>query len=105
MQQIRRCREPDDRSAEDWRTAASSRERRAGFAQWEAAPEPQVLEDAPDDLEVAPEIISTPAQKTKIGFPVTAKILSPDVLHKTDAGGVVLDIANAVQLVAKAWSR
>jgi len=27
-----------DRSEADWRTAASSRDRRAGFAHWEAAP-------------------------------------------------------------------
>ena len=44
------------------------------------------------------EIITTPAQKTGVGFPVVAKILSPDILHKTDAGGVVLNIANAEQL-------
>ena len=27
-----------------------------------------------------------------IGFPVAAKILSPDIVHKTDVGGVVLDV-------------
>ena len=44
------------------------------------------------------EIITTPTQKTSIGFPAVAKILSPDILHKTDAGGVVLNIADADQL-------
>jgi acyl-CoA synthetase (NDP forming) len=44
------------------------------------------------------EIITTPGQKTSIEFPAVAKILSPDILHKTDAGGVVLDIADAAQL-------
>ena len=30
----------------------------------------------------------------KIGFPVVMKILSPDILHKTDVGGVKLNIAS-----------
>lgn len=28
----------------------------------------------------------------KIGFPVVMKVISPDIIHKTDAGGVVLDV-------------
>lgn len=31
---------------------------------------------------------------TQIGFPVVMKILSPDIIHKTDVGWVILDIAN-----------
>lgn len=30
----------------------------------------------------------------KIGFPVAVKIVSKDIIHKTDAGGVVLDLKN-----------
>jgi acetyltransferase len=31
----------------------------------------------------------------RIGYPVVLKILSPDITHKTDIGGVVLDLRNA----------
>jgi len=31
----------------------------------------------------------------KIGFPVVAKVVSPEILHKSDIGGVVLNINNA----------
>lgn len=34
------------------------------------------------------------AVATRIGFPVVMKIRSPDITHKTDVGGVVLDLAN-----------
>jgi len=35
----------------------------------------------------------------EIGFPVVLKIVSPQVLHKSDAGGVVLDIGNEDELI------
>ena len=41
------------------------------------------------------ETITTPEQEVKLEFPVVAKILSPEIAHKTDAGGVVVNIANA----------
>jgi acyl-CoA synthetase (NDP forming) len=34
----------------------------------------------------------------KIGFPVVLKISSPDILHKTDVGGVAIDIGNEEEL-------
>jgi succinyl-CoA synthetase beta subunit len=46
----------------------------------------------------ATSVIAEPGQAAKIEFPVVAKILSPDILHKTDAGGVVLNIADAAAL-------
>jgi acyl-CoA synthetase (NDP forming) len=39
----------------------------------------------------------------KMGFPVVMKIVSPDVSHKSDAGGVKLNIQNATQ-VGRAYS-
>ena len=39
----------------------------------------------------------------KMGFPVVLKIVSPDIVHKSDSGGVRLGLANAIQ-VGKAYS-
>ena len=39
----------------------------------------------------------------KIGFPVVAKVVSADVLHKSDIGGVVLNLTNAAE-VRKAFN-
>jgi acyl-CoA synthetase (NDP forming) len=39
----------------------------------------------------------------KIGFPVVAKVVSPDILHKSDIGGVVLNLDSAAE-VKKAFN-
>ncbi len=38
------------------------------------------------------------ALSKQIGFPVVLKIISPDVIHKSDSGGVKLGLANATQV-------
>ena len=37
------------------------------------------------------------SQSKEIGFPVAMKIVSPDIIHKSDSGGVKLNLANATQ--------
>lgn len=55
--------------------------------------------------------VSTPEDAARcaeeIGFPVVLKILSPDIIHKSDVGGVVLNLENAdaVQTAATAMNR
>jgi acyl-CoA synthetase (NDP forming) len=50
---------------------------------------PAVPEAACADAEAAV------AAAGRIGFPVVLKILSPDILHKSEIGGVLLDVADA----------
>lgn len=42
------------------------------------------------------------ADKLELEFPVAVKVLSPDIPHKTDVGGVVLNVANSDALRAAA---
>jgi acetate---CoA ligase (ADP-forming) len=46
----------------------------------------------------ASTVLTAADQPCGIDYPVVAKVLSRDVLHKTDAGGVVLGIADAARL-------
>jgi acetate---CoA ligase (ADP-forming) len=56
-------------------------------------------------LVFATEIVATSTQEAvsaaeKIGMPVAMKILSPDIQHKSDIGGVELDISGALEVDA-----
>jgi acyl-CoA synthetase (NDP forming) len=59
-----------------------------------AAGVPAVPEHAAPDSEAAV------AAAEAIGYPVVLKILSPDILHKSEIGGVLLDVANAAAVRA-----
>jgi acyl-CoA synthetase (NDP forming) len=49
-------------------------------------------------------VIREPDQKVDLNFPVVAKVLSADIAHKTDAGGVVLGVKDAQALSEAAGS-
>jgi len=44
---------------------------------------------------VATSAADAAALATAMGFPVVLKIVSPDILHKTEAGGVLVGVKNA----------
>ena len=46
------------------------------------------------------EVITAPEQAVKLDFPVVAKILSPDIAHKTEARAVRLNVASNEELAA-----
>jgi len=48
----------------------------------------------------ATEIITSPGQAVAIEFPVVAKILSPDIAHKTDARAVRLNVTSGKELAS-----
>lgn len=37
-------------------------------------------------------------QAQQIGYPIVLKIVSPDIIHKSDAGGVLVNLKNAVEV-------
>ncbi|HEY0382550.1 MAG TPA: acetate--CoA ligase family protein [Candidatus Elarobacter sp.] len=64
-----------------------------------SAPEAKQVADA-YGLPVPQEGLATSGDEAarlaeKIGFPVVLKIVSPDILHKTEAGGVLVGVADA----------
>ena len=40
------------------------------------------------------------AQADQIGYPIVLKIVSPDIIHKSDAGGVMVNLKNAQEVTA-----
>jgi succinyl-CoA synthetase beta subunit len=50
------------------------------------------------------QVIARPNEDPSIEFPVVAKVLSADIAHKSDAGGVVLGIKSRAELEAAASS-
>ena len=71
-------------------------------------PEAKTVLDAYGILTARAEFVETPTQAAeragRLGGPVALKIVSPDITHKSDVGGVALDLAGpaAVREAAKA---
>src|SRR5687768_6270194 len=67
-----------------------------------SAPEAQQLCDAYGIATPKQALAKTPAEAAKIasrfGFPVVLKIVSDDILHKTEAGGVIVGLGNAADV-------
>src|SRR5829696_3898564 len=68
------------------------------------APEGKLVCDA-YGIPVPKEGVATSAQEAaslaeRMGFPVVMKIVSPDILHKTEAGGVLVGLRNAAEVSA-----
>jgi len=68
------------------------------------APEGKLLCDA-YGIPVPKEMVATSAENAAkaaadMGFPVVMKIVSPDILHKTEAGGVIVGVASAEEAKA-----
>jgi acyl-CoA synthetase (NDP forming) len=40
------------------------------------------------------------AQADQIGYPIVLKIVSPDIIHKSDAGGVMVNLKNTAEVAA-----
>lgn len=51
---------------------------------------------------VAADVATAVAAAAQMGYPVALKILSPDLSHKSDVGGVQLDLGNSAALAAAA---
>src|SRR6478609_4630859 len=72
------------------------------------APEGKLICDAYGISVPKEGVVSSAAEASKLagsmGFPVVMKIVSPDILHKTEAGGVVVGVKSADE-AAKAYDQ
>jgi succinyl-CoA synthetase beta subunit len=46
------------------------------------------------------QVVGDESEPSRIGYPVAAKVLSADILHKSEAGGVALDVGDDAALRA-----
>ncbi|MHA1187113.1 MAG: acetate--CoA ligase family protein [Candidatus Heimdallarchaeota archaeon] len=60
----------------------------------------KLLEITTTEYQVATDKSEAKVMAKKIGFPVVMKIVSPEVIHKTDAGGVKLNINSDNEVAA-----
>jgi len=82
------------RALAEGRSVLSEPEAKAVLAAWGVPVVPTQV--------VSPEPAAAVAAAEALGYPVALKILSPDISHKSDVGGVVLDLGSAAALQAAA---
>jgi len=97
---------PDAQAPDSEAVAALLRRAQAEGREWLSEPEAkQVLAAYGIPVvatEVAGDVEAAVAAGERIGFPVALKILSHDITHKSDVGGVTLDLPDAASLRAAA---
>jgi acetyltransferase len=75
-----------------------------GGREWLSEPEAKRLLAAYDipvaETRTVADAYEAASAAAAIGFPVAVKVLSPDITHKSDVGGVALDLADALQVRA-----
>jgi acyl-CoA synthetase (NDP forming) len=107
-----------------FRTPEACADALSGFFRWTAPREPVAGDPAPagavlpahgrpDEADalalfaslgvpvVAGATAAAPDFAHAVAYPVAAKVRSPDIAHKTDAGGVLLNIGNAAEFAAR----
>lgn len=79
-------------------------ENRKNLTEWEAS---SILKDY--DIPVAKSALVTTLEEgkraaTELGYPLVLKVVAPHILHKSDIGGVILNIVDESQLI-RAWAK
>jgi acetate---CoA ligase (ADP-forming) len=61
-----------------------------------------VLRAAGIEVAVAEQVApgDAPAAAERIGFPIVAKVVAPGIVHKTEIGGVIMDLNSAAEVAA-----
>ncbi|HLW27719.1 MAG TPA: acetate--CoA ligase family protein, partial [Kiloniellales bacterium] len=90
---------PDRGEPDSPRVAALLKRAQAEGREWLSEPEAKEVMAAYRipvvKTEIAPDVESALQAAERIGYPVALKILSHDITHKSDVGGVRLDLLNA----------
>jgi acyl-CoA synthetase (NDP forming) len=85
-----------------FRTPESCADALAAFFAWRAPRDPAAVAKAFEIPQAPSQRLRSPDDPITIPFPVAIKIDSPDIEHKTDAGGVELNLRNAMEAAAAA---
>ena len=91
---------PEGRNFRFVRSDAAPDAPSAALTEYESLAELQRAGIAPSKCTVVPEVSALAAALETFSFPVAMKIDSPDILHKTEAGGVRLNVGSLAEAEA-----